>query len=35
MALIISAPTVSNAYNPLRSFTIRVQSVASQFATIA
>ena len=33
MALILSTPTVSDAYNQLRSFTIRVQSVASQFAT--
>ncbi len=33
MALIISAPTVSEAYAQLRSFTIRVQSVASIFAT--
>ena len=33
MSLIISAPTVSEAYAQLRSFTIRVQSVASLFAT--
>ena len=33
MPLILSTPTVSEAYANLRSFTIRVQSVASQFAT--
>lgn len=32
MALIISAPTVAEAYNQLRSYTIRVQSVGSMFS---